>query len=288
MHAAAGTKLAVLTGDQRFEPYTTELEREASPALQPVVHLYLASLYCSRGDLGRAGEHYQRLPAWRSWQPPPFVALTAYSERSRAAARLGDVDGAAVAYERLRPWAAYFVANGSGLVTVAGSAELALGCLAAALGKTDRAVRHLEVAIEANRRAGMPPFEAEARFELARVLSGRSRAERSQALVLATDAERSAAELGMEPLRDQARHLRESLRAPARGAASPGLSRREHEVAALVGRGLTNRQIADVLYLSERTVESHVQHILTKLGLQNRSQVATWVTARHASSSMSM
>jgi DNA-binding NarL/FixJ family response regulator len=54
------------------------------------------------------------------------------------------------------------------------------------------------------------------------------------------------------------------------------LSRREHQVAQLVARGLTNRQIAEELFLSERTVENHVQHILAKLGLRNRTQIATW------------
>jgi DNA-binding NarL/FixJ family response regulator len=48
-------------------------------------------------------------------------------------------------------------------------------------------------------------------------------------------------------------------------------------VAALVGRGLTpNREIAAALVLSEPTAENHVQHILTKLGFANRSQIATW------------
>ena len=284
MHAAAGCRLAALTGDSRFDRYEAEMRAEDAPALQPVVHLYLGSLYCSLGDLERAFEHYQRLPAWRSWHPPRFVALFAHSERARAAACLGDVDGAAVAYERLEPWARYFVANGSGLVALGGSAELALGCLAATLGKADRAIRHLRAAIEANHGARMLPFEAEAQFELARVLSGRSASGRSEGLVLATDAERAATQMGMQPLRAKTGRLVESLRAAAAGTPSSGLSRREDEVAALVHRGLTNRQIADVLHLSERTVESHVQHILTKLHFQNRSQVASWVGARHSPS----
>ena len=40
--------------------------------------------------------------------------------------------------------------------------------------------------------------------------------------------------------------------------------------------GLTNRQIAAALVLSERTAENHVQHILAKLGLHNRTQIAAW------------
>ncbi len=55
------------------------------------------------------------------------------------------------------------------------------------------------------------------------------------------------------------------------------LTPRESEVATLVAKGLTNREIAARLYLSERTAENHVQHILTKLDLANRSQIAVWV-----------
>jgi non-specific serine/threonine protein kinase len=52
------------------------------------------------------------------------------------------------------------------------------------------------------------------------------------------------------------------------------LTRREKEVAALVGRGLTNRQIASELVVSERTVDHQVASILKKLGLHSREQVA--------------
>jgi DNA-binding CsgD family transcriptional regulator len=56
-----------------------------------------------------------------------------------------------------------------------------------------------------------------------------------------------------------------------------GLTRRETQVAALVARGLANRDIAATLFISVRTVQSHVDHILTKLALHNRTQLAAWV-----------
>jgi DNA-binding NarL/FixJ family response regulator len=62
-----------------------------------------------------------------------------------------------------------------------------------------------------------------------------------------------------------------------RGGQKPSaLTTRELEVATLVAEGLTNRQIADRLVISERTAQNHVQHILTKLGFTSRSQIAAW------------
>jgi DNA-binding CsgD family transcriptional regulator len=54
------------------------------------------------------------------------------------------------------------------------------------------------------------------------------------------------------------------------------LTRREREVAVLVAGGLTNRDVAARLSLSVRTVEVHVDHILTKLGFRTRTQLAAW------------
>jgi predicted ATPase/DNA-binding NarL/FixJ family response regulator len=57
------------------------------------------------------------------------------------------------------------------------------------------------------------------------------------------------------------------------------LTRREREVADLVARGLSNREIAETLVIAQRTAESHVEHILTKLGFNSRAQIAAWSTA---------
>jgi DNA-binding NarL/FixJ family response regulator len=54
------------------------------------------------------------------------------------------------------------------------------------------------------------------------------------------------------------------------------LTRREWEVAQLIAHGLSNRRIAEQLVLSERTVDSHVSHILRKLGCGSRAQIAAW------------
>ncbi len=51
------------------------------------------------------------------------------------------------------------------------------------------------------------------------------------------------------------------------------LTRREREIAALVARGLSSRQVASALMISERTVDNHVANILKKLGLHSRHEI---------------
>lgn len=60
--------------------------------------------------------------------------------------------------------------------------------------------------------------------------------------------------------------------------ASP-LSRREREVVGMVVAGLTNKQIAERLFIAERTAEGHVERIRNKLGVRSRTEVATWAVA---------
>lgn len=67
--------------------------------------------------------------------------------------------------------------------------------------------------------------------------------------------------------------------ARTRPASPAGLSARELEVTGLVAAGLSNKAIAARLHLSVRTVESHVRHVLAKVGLDNRTQLATWARA---------
>jgi predicted ATPase/DNA-binding CsgD family transcriptional regulator len=63
-------------------------------------------------------------------------------------------------------------------------------------------------------------------------------------------------------------------------AAGTTLSGRENQVAELVAGGMTNDEIASRLRLSRRTVEAHLDHIRTKLGVRSRVEVATWVAAK--------
>ena len=67
---------------------------------------------------------------------------------------------------------------------------------------------------------------------------------------------------------------------PAARQDQPRLTRRERDVAALVAEGMSNSQIAASLVISVRTVETHVQHIMDKLGCGTRAQIAAWSAAR--------
>jgi non-specific serine/threonine protein kinase len=61
-------------------------------------------------------------------------------------------------------------------------------------------------------------------------------------------------------------------------SAAPALTEREREVAMLVARGMTNKQIADALLITPRTIATHLEHIFAKLGVQARAEVAVWIT----------
>jgi DNA-binding NarL/FixJ family response regulator len=59
-----------------------------------------------------------------------------------------------------------------------------------------------------------------------------------------------------------------------------GLTAREREIAVFIVRGETNSAIAKEMMLSERTVTTHVSHILNKLGYSSRSQIAAWAVEK--------
>jgi non-specific serine/threonine protein kinase len=64
------------------------------------------------------------------------------------------------------------------------------------------------------------------------------------------------------------------------GPTCVALTRREQEIAALIARGRTSREIARVLVISERTADAHAEHIRDKLGLRSRTEIAAWAVQR--------
>jgi non-specific serine/threonine protein kinase len=69
-------------------------------------------------------------------------------------------------------------------------------------------------------------------------------------------------------------------RGRAHAKAGPALTRREVDIASLVAKGLSNREIAARLFISPRTAETHVDRILTKLDFHSRAQIAVWAAQR--------
>lgn len=212
-----------------------------------------------------AAASYQEAGPLESWTFPAFFVLPGYVYGALAAAGLGRLDDLAVLVDRLDGYRGEHVV-GEG-VSYLGPVDLALGRGAAALGRLDTAVEQAD-------RAGARGFAAEARYHLAAALVARGHPEDlDRAASVALVADRQVRELGMAAYVERAAALAAHLRSDHRPSA---LSARELEVATLVAQGLTNRQIADRLVISERTAQHHVQHILTKLGFTSRSQIAAW------------
>ena len=180
----------------------------------------------------------------------------------------GELDEARVALATLRD-----LGQLVGTDALRASAELAEGRVAAAAGEHDRARALLEDAVDRFERGGAPFEAAEARLELAATLLALGRtavAEREAEAAL-----ERLLDLGAEQAAEAARRLLEgSIRSADATPPLPELTPREREVLGLVAAGLTNRQIAERLVVSEHTVHRHVTNILRKLQLPSRTAAA--------------
>lgn len=181
------------------------------------------------------------------------------------------------------------IERGRALVTLgrANSCDLIVAhgerLLGHALAATDvpAACRHLETALAAFIHAGIPYRAAQTRLMLAQVLR---RTDREVAAAEARAAFSVFEDLGAGHDADAAAALMRNLgvKAARTGPKNVGrLTRREQEVLALLGEGLSNPEIAERLFLSRKTVEHHVARILSKLGLRGRAQAAA-LAARSA------
>jgi DNA-binding CsgD family transcriptional regulator len=147
-----------------------------------------------------------------------------------------------------------------------------------------------EAAQEIARTQGVRPIQWRICIALGDLYQAQGRnAEAEQAFATArTLIEELAATIADEPLHDnflqQATamlpHTRPLSHKQAAKQAFGGLTAREREIAALIAQGKFNREIADVLVLSERTIETHVSNIMFKLSLTSRRQIANWAIDR--------
>jgi DNA-binding CsgD family transcriptional regulator len=244
---------------------------EPLPRFRTLAPLTRASLLLCAGMPDEAAASYELAGPIEAWSLPAFFMVPGRVYGALVAAELGRHDDLRVLLEWLEPFRReHAVAEA---VFYLGPVALTLGRGAAALGDLDRAVDDLAFAAEQADRAGARGFAAEARYHLARCLLGRGEpGDAERATTAAGEAHRQARALGMTAYLERTGALVAHI-----GAARPAaLSRREVEVAKLVAEGLTNRQIAERLVISERTAQNHVQHILTKLGFATRSQIAAW------------
>jgi DNA-binding CsgD family transcriptional regulator len=206
-----------------------------------------------------------------SWSVPVFFDIPAHVYGVLITTDLGMTGELPPLLERLERFRGEY-AVGTGVYSL-GPVELALGVGAVASGRLDDAVGDLTTAAAQAARAGATGHLAEARYHLADALRARGNpGDRDAALRAARDAAGLARDLGMTAYTDRSAALVERLEGDTRTV----LSAREDQIAALVAEGLTNRQIAERLVISERTAQNHVQHILTKLGFSSRSQITAW------------
>jgi LuxR family maltose regulon positive regulatory protein len=219
------------------------------------------------GEALRAVDLLERLlrqvPADRKVDRAPALELLV-----RARVARGELDEASSALEALLE-----VERLVGTAALRAYADLAEGMLAAAGGEHERARPLLEDAVDRFDRCGAPFETAQARTELATSLVALCRTE-------AAEQEASAAvdrllELGARAEAARARLILDSATCPApERPLLPGVTRREREVLLHLAEGLTNRQIAERLVVSEHTVHRHVTNILRKLGLPSRTAAA--------------
>ncbi|MBW3650460.1 MAG: AAA family ATPase [Actinobacteria bacterium] len=239
-----------------------------------------AHLLASVGRLDEVRRVYRSVGPPSEWQPSPHALLPALAFGVNLAIALGENGDVHTLRERLARYRGHHVVSGAGAVAYFGPVELWLGNSARYLGLLDEAVADLELAEATCAANGAGGYRVESEYLLAAALVDRGGpGDIARARVLLESCSRQAEELGMAPFRARAEELRRRI------DANGPLTRREWDVAVLVGEGLTNREIAARLFLSERTAQNHVQHILTKLGLANRSQIAAWVAHREMSTS---
>jgi DNA-binding CsgD family transcriptional regulator len=230
----------------------------------------VASLHLKRGEPSAAAAVLRRRLAATS--PDRLDAAAVIELLGEAEIALLDSDAA---IERGRALVALGAANDCHLIVAHG--ERLLGH---ALAPTDvsAACTHLETALAAFIRAGIPYRTAQTRLLLAQVLRRNDRqvagAEARAALSIFED-------LGAGRDADTAAALMRDLgvKAARTGPKNFGrLTKREQEVLALLGEGLSNPEIAQRLFLSRKTVEHHVARILSKLGLRGRAEAAALIS----------
>jgi DNA-binding NarL/FixJ family response regulator len=252
-------------------------ERVADSYFAPLAHVQLAGAMLATGDArGAAGE----IAAMDDGSIAPLLDLSAghgWQMLVEAQLALGDLETAHSTAERARRRA-----ESTELRLPRAGADCAIARVALARGELGAAVEAAERAAIAADRAGNILLAARARTVMGAALQAQGA--EIDAIAVLRDAHRTLAQCGARREADvAAQHLRRLGQRVARpGANAPGseltsLTARERQVADEVARGKTNRSVATALFLSEKTIESHLGRIYEKLGVHSRVALAALV-----------
>lgn len=272
---AFSVQLAVTRGDPGEMPADwAELVSHGPP--WPLVQLTYPTVHALQGRHELARAEFERFRDATRTVPKGVRWTGTMIQLWHVAVLLEDAEVAADLYARLGDVGHYYTGDGSGVVFGSGSGSRMLGDLARVSGRPADALAHYRNATAMNLRVNARPHLALSRLGHAQALV---------ALGVSRDPETDAS---LADVRDLAAAEFERLDMPGPLATARALKThdtspltpRENEVAALVAQSMTNREIAARLFLSERTIESHIRSILAKLNFTRRTEIVTWVVRR--------
>lgn len=237
----------------------------------------LALVYAELGHREEARREFERVAAGGfDALPRDGVRTASLAYLAQVCATLGDTERARALYALLLPSAGCNLLAGTTTACV-GAADMLLGMLAATQQHWDVAEAHFRAALAFNARQGARPALAHTRRQFAAMLLARNvPADRAEAAQLLAAAAQEALALGMQGLAAEVAAMQAVAGGRTARIYPAGLSEREAQVLRFVAAGRSNRQIADVLFVSPNTVANHVRSILSKTRSNNRTEAAAF------------
>jgi DNA-binding CsgD family transcriptional regulator len=281
MHQASlarRAEIALLTGD--FQS-AVSLAGQATAAALPgqfwgtgVGAVTLASARLAAGDPQGCLDTFAQFPDPGSAASAGTLRRLWHPELVQATLALGDPAGAL-------EWARHGEKTAAGdLPARSAQAGLALSWALLANGDPDGAVAAARSAVDAFAAARLPIWEGRARAALGEALAGQGASD--AAAVQYGRAKGLFAASGARALHTAVVGQQRSLgaRQPRARTGQPGaLTTRQREIAELVAQGLTNRQVAERLFMSPKTVDAHLSQIFSRLGISSRAALASRLAA---------
>ncbi|MFI6365547.1 protein kinase [Nocardia sp. NPDC050630] len=306
-----GCQLAAPQGDVQsaaalLEQARVLAEQAPAPASQAQIAYATAVLALASGETVNVASSLEHDIETLSWERTGALYIGTLTILGWAYELRGDMTRATEHYRRV-----FSISEAQGELLYRSAALRGLGVAAWQQGLRDKARQLLEEALRVNRRPSSPVLTAFSLEALAWTVADQGDAERAAVLLGAAQGswlvgssvgavfpdmarfhenceQTTRRTLGTRAFDAAFRHgqamgigaavayaLGEQPADTAR--ASTKLTKRELQVADLIAQGLSNKQIAAKLVISQRTAEGHVEHILTKLGFTSRSQIAAWI-----------